>query len=79
MIRMLRPTSVIPVHGEPQMLEAQAELAIQSGVAADNVHVGSNGDVIEVDQNGLRLVDQINSIAIPAGSDGLPLEAGEPG
>ena len=79
MIRMLRPTSVIPVHGEPQMLAAQAELAIQNGVAADNVHVGSNGDVIEVDQNGLRLVDQINAIAIPAGSDGLPLEAGEPG
>lgn len=79
MIRMLRPTNVIPVHGEPQMLEAQAELAIQNGVAADNVHVGSNGDVIEVDQNGLRLVDQINAIAIPAGSDGLPLEAGEPG
>ena len=37
------------------------------------------GDVIEVDQNGLRLVDQINAISIPAGSDGLPLEAGEPG
>jgi len=79
MIRMLRPNSVIPIHGEPQMLAAQAELAIQNGVAADNVHVGSNGDVIEVDQNGLRLVDQINAIAIPAGSDGLPLEAGEPG
>lgn len=79
MIRMLRPTNLIPIHGEPQMLQAQAELAIQNGVAADNVHVGSNGDVIEVDQNGLRLVDQINAIAIPAGSDGLPLEAGEPG
>ena len=39
----------------------------------------ATGDVIEVDQNGLRLVDQINAIAIPAGSDGLPLEAGEPG
>jgi hypothetical protein len=27
----------------------------------------------------VRLVDQIDSMAIPAGSDGLPLGAGEPG
>ena len=32
-----------------------------------------------LDGTGVRLVDQIDSMAIPAGSDGLPLEAGEPG
>ncbi len=79
MMRMLRPTSVIPVHGEPQMLAAHADIAIDNGVAADNVHVGSNGDVIEITAHGLRLVDQIEAIAVPAGSDGLPLGAGEPG
>ncbi len=79
MIRMLRPQSVIPVHGEEAMLRAQAELAIENGVAPTNVHVGQNGDVLEVDATGLRLVDQIESMAIPAGSDGLPLGAGEPG
>jgi ribonuclease J len=79
MIRMLRPNVVIPVHGEEQMLRAQAELAIENGVKAENVHVGQNGDVIEIDATGVRLVDQIDSMAIPAGSDGLPLGAGEPG
>ena len=79
MIRMLRPNVVIPVHGEDPMLRAQAELAIENGVKAENVHVGQNGDVIEIDASGVRLVDQIESMAIPAGSDGLPLGAGEPG
>ncbi len=79
MIRMLRPTSVIPIHGEQPMLAAQAEIAIANGVDAANVHVGQNGDVIEVSPTGLALVDQVDAIAVPAGSDGLPLEAGEPG
>ena len=79
MIRMLRPTSLIPIHGEPQMLKAQAELAVANGVDAANVHVGANGDVIEISPTGLRLADQIEAIAVPAGSDGLPLGAGEPG
>ena len=79
MVRMLRPQCLIPVHGEPQMLAAHAELAIANGLLAKNIHVGANGDVIEIDQSGLRLVDQVEAIAVPAGSDGLPLEAGEPG
>lgn len=79
MIRMLQPHSIVPIHGEPQMLEAQAKIAIENGVTPANVHVGSNGDVIEIDASGLRLVDRIEAIAIPAGSDGLPLGAGERG
>ena len=79
MLRMLRPKVVIPMHGEEPMLRAQAEIAIEAGVAPDCVHVGANGDVIEVSADGVRLADQIDSPAIPAGSDGLPLEAGEPG
>ncbi|MGI9117547.1 MAG: ribonuclease J [Gaiellales bacterium] len=79
MVRMLRPSVVIPVHGEDPMLRAQAEIAIENGVAADRVHVGQNGDVIELDGVGARVVDQIDAMAIPAGSDGLPLGAGEPG
>ncbi len=79
MIKMLRPTSMIPIHGEPQMLAAQAELGIQHGIATENVHVGTNGDVIELTATGLRLVDQVEAIAVPAGSDGLPLEFGELG
>lgn len=79
MIRTLRPTSVIPVHGEGPMLEAQAALAVENGVAPGNVHVGRNGDVLEIDASGVRVVDQVEAIAVPAGSDGLPLEAGEPG
>lgn len=79
MVRMLRPTSVIPLHGERYMLEAQARIAAENGVDPANVHVGQNGDVIEISATGLKLADQVEAIAVPAGSDGLPLEAGEPG
>ena len=58
---------------------AQAEIAIENGVAADHVHVASNGEVLEIDASGVRVVDQVDAMAIPAGSDGLPIEAGDAG
>ena len=79
MVRMLRPKVAIPIHGEDPMLRAQAEIAIENGVAADHVHVASNGEVLEVDASGVRVVDQVDAMAIPAGSDGLPIEAGDAG
>ena len=39
----------------------------------------ANGEVLEIDRDGIRVVDQVDAIPVPAGSDGLPLEAGEPG
>ena len=80
MVRMLRPQVVIPLHGEEPMLRAQAEIAVEHGVGADRVVVASNGDVIEIAADGtVGTVDQIDAVAIPAGSDGLPIGAGEPG
>jgi ribonuclease J len=79
MVRMLRPRIAIPIHGEDPMLRAQAEIAIEGGVAADHVHVAANGEVLAVDTTGVRVVDQVEAMAIPAGSDGLPIEAGDAG
>ena len=79
MVRTLRPQIAIPIHGEDPMLRAQAEIAIANGVAADHVHVASNGEVLEVDASGVRVVDQVEAMAIPAGSDGLPIAAEDAG
>jgi ribonuclease J len=79
MLRLVRPQSLMPIHGEFPMLEAQAALGAAAGIPADRIHVGDCGQVVEIDREGIRVVDEVPVAAIPAGSDGLPIEAGEPG
>ncbi|MEO6913322.1 MAG: ribonuclease J, partial [Candidatus Baltobacteraceae bacterium] len=47
MLNLVRPEFFIPVHGEYRMLVHHGKLATQTGVAADNVFVVENGDVME--------------------------------
>ncbi|WP_219632713.1 ribonuclease J [Haloechinothrix aidingensis] len=44
----IRPSNVMPVHGEWKHLRANAELAIQTGVDADNVAIAENGVVVDL-------------------------------
>ncbi len=46
LIQTVRPGQFVPIHGERRMLHAHAELAVQSGVAKDRVHLLRNGDVL---------------------------------
>jgi len=48
MINLCKPKFFMPVHGEYRMLVRHAELAVECGVARDNVFVMENGDVLEV-------------------------------
>ncbi|MBV9104121.1 MAG: ribonuclease J, partial [Candidatus Eremiobacteraeota bacterium] len=47
MLNLVRPQHMIPVHGEYRMLVTHGALAERTGVAADNVHILENGDVLE--------------------------------
>jgi ribonuclease J len=63
----------MPVHGEYRHLAAHRQLAIASGVAPENVAAVDNGKVVEIDGEGLRVLDR----RVPAGYvyvDGLSLE-----
>jgi ribonuclease J len=68
-ISLLRPKAVMPVHGEFRMLAAHAQLAREGGVPEDGIILAENGSVVELSENGARIVDQV-----PAGMtfvDGL--------
>ncbi|WP_410613573.1 ribonuclease J [Amycolatopsis sp. lyj-109] len=44
----VRPSNVMPVHGEWKHLKANAELAIRTGVAAENVVIAEDGVVVDL-------------------------------
>jgi ribonuclease J len=60
-LALLRPKAVMPVHGEFRMLAAHAQLARDSGVADENIILAENGTVVELSENGVRVVDQVTA------------------
>ena len=58
-LSLLRPRAVMPVHGEFRMLAAHAQLARESGVPADRIVLAENGTVIELSEDGPRIVDHV--------------------
>jgi ribonuclease J len=45
---LLAPSNVMPVHGEPRHLRANAALAIRTGIPADRVVVAEDGVVVDL-------------------------------
>jgi ribonuclease J len=60
-LSLLRPRSVMPIHGEFRMLAAHAQLARDAGVPAGNIVLAENGAVVELTSDGARIVDEIQS------------------
>jgi ribonuclease J len=58
---LVRPKAVMPVHGEFRMLAAHAQLARDSGVPASSIVLAENGSVVELDENGARIVDSVET------------------
>lgn len=52
MHRLVRPRHVIPEHGEPHMLDAHAALARSIGYPENHIHLLTNGEILEFDQEG---------------------------
>ena len=56
LLNLVRPRHLVPIHGELRMLVKHARLAASLGVQA---HVITNGDVLEVDQQGARKLERV--------------------
>ena len=54
-LALSKPRAVLPVHGEPRMLAAVAEVARENGVPADRVPILDNGDRLTITDAGLRV------------------------
>ncbi|MGO1391911.1 ribonuclease J [Agrococcus casei] len=55
---ILKPNNVIPVHGEYRHLQANAKLAVQTGIPVDNTFVGENGTVWDMTDGDIRVAGQ---------------------
>ncbi len=69
MMSIVKPKYFIPVHGEQKHLKKHAELASSVGIPDKNILVTTIGNVIELDDKSIRVVD-----TVPAGRvlvDGL--------
>jgi ribonuclease J len=59
---LLKPRNVMPVHGEPRHLRANAALAIKTGVKKENVVITSDGMVVDLHNRRAKIVG-----AVPCG------------
>lgn len=62
MLNITKPRYFVPVHGEYRHLRAHAQLAWDLGAAPDGIFVLEDGDILEISNEGARVVD-----SIPAG------------
>jgi ribonuclease J len=61
LLNILRPKHFLPIHGEYRMLVRHARLAMDLGVEPKNAFVLTNGDVLEIDGNGAKVGEKVQS------------------
>ena len=59
MLQLIRPQHLAPVHGEVRQQRAHAELAEALGIDAAHQHMLANGDVLEVSEDAVGVVDHV--------------------
>ena len=60
-LSIARPTAFMPVHGEATHLRAHAKLAVQTGVAKENVFICENGESLVLDADGVKRGESVQS------------------
>ncbi|MEN9220812.1 MAG: ribonuclease J [Thermostichus sp. BF3_bins_97] len=61
MLALTRPKFFVPTHGEYRMLLKHAETAMNMGIPRENIVIIDNGDVVEVSQDRIAVVDKVPS------------------
>ena len=56
---ILKPRNVMPIHGEPRHLAANASLAIKTGVNKENVVITADGVVVDLKNRKAKIVGSI--------------------
>ena len=58
---IVRPANVMPIHGEPRHLRANADLAVATGVPRDRTLICEDGSVIDLRNHQARIVGQVDA------------------
>ncbi|MGK5678650.1 ribonuclease J [Actinoplanes sp. URMC 104] len=61
LLNVVRPSNLMPVHGEWRHLRAHAQLGIESGVAPDRVVLCEDGDVVDLVEGHARHVGRVQN------------------
>jgi ribonuclease J len=61
LLNVVRPSNLLPVHGEWRHLRAHAQLGVESGIAPDRVVLCEDGDVVDLIEGHARLVGHVPS------------------
>jgi ribonuclease J len=59
MLKAVKPQFFTPIHGEYRHLKKHASLAKQSGVKPENINVIEDGQVLEIDEEGISLGEKL--------------------
>ncbi len=59
--RIVRPRHFIGIHGEYRHLVLHRQLAITLGMSEEDAITLTNGDVLEIDEDGARIVDHVSA------------------
>lgn len=59
MIALTRPKFFLPVHGEYRMLVKHAQTAQSMGIPPENMVIVNNGDVVELTEDSISIVDKV--------------------
>ncbi len=62
LIHLVKPKYFIPIHGEMRQLKQHAKLAQMVGIAAENISVIQNGQVVEFEDGNMRVLN----VRVPA-------------
>jgi len=61
MLALTRPKFFMPVHGEHRMLVQHAKMAQTMGIPAENMVITNNGDIVELSEQSIGVIDQVPS------------------
>jgi ribonuclease J len=61
LLNVVKPSNLMPVHGEWRHLRAHAQLGIDSGVAPDRVVLCEDGDVVDLVEGHAKIVGHVKS------------------
>lgn len=61
MIRLVRPTYFIPIHGEHRHLVRHAKIAAEEGLPVERTIVAQDGDLIEICREQAQIVEQLDA------------------
>ncbi|MBN2809524.1 MAG: ribonuclease J [Deltaproteobacteria bacterium] len=59
LLNLVKPRHFMPIHGEYRHLDLHARLAVEQGVAADKALVVTDGELVELDDNGFRRLGRV--------------------